>query len=102
MSHMSTVTHHNAVVVCTDLSGKKLHIQVGAGTVVTSGSLCSVMVSTLARNSRGVDSIPAVGAILPIFITPTTMLLILVALTCLTHSLSVIHSRTHQRVRRVS
>ena len=33
------------VVVCTDLSGKRLHRQVSVGIVVTSGSLCGIMVS---------------------------------------------------------
>ena len=43
-----------SAVVCTDLTGKELHGQVG---VVTSGSLYGVMVSTLAWNARDVGSI---------------------------------------------
>ena len=60
-----------SVVVCTDLSGKKPHGQVGMGIVMTSGSLGCIMFSTLAQNARDVDSIPALGIVLPIFITPT-------------------------------
>ena len=46
--------------------------------VITSGSLDGVIVSSLVRNERDIGSIPAQGAIFPIFITPTT----LVAVTC--------------------
>ena len=38
--------------------------------MVASGNLGSVMVSTQVRNARDVGSIPALGAIFPIFITP--------------------------------
>ena len=64
-----------SVVVCTDLSGKEPYKQIGMGRVVTSGSLCGVMVSTLDQNDRDVGSIPTLGTIFPIFITPTTLLL---------------------------
>ena len=40
--------------------------------MVTAGSLDGLMVSTLARNARDVGSIPALGTIFPIFITPMT------------------------------
>ena len=40
------------------------------GRVVTAGSIGGVVVSTLAWNARDVDYIPALRAILPIFITP--------------------------------
>ena len=63
------------VIVGTDLSasGKELHRQVGVGTVVTSGSLGGVMVNIPAWNARDVGSIPSLGTIFPIFITPTTI-----------------------------
>ena len=38
--------------------------------VVTSGNLGGKMVSTLAQNARDRGSIPALGTIIPIFITP--------------------------------
>ena len=44
------------VVVCTNLSGKELHRQVGVGRVLASGCLGGVMVSTLARDIRGMLS----------------------------------------------
>ena len=40
--------------LCTDLSGKEPHRQVGVGKVVTSRSLGDIMVSTLAWNARDV------------------------------------------------
>ena len=43
--YTSTVTGFITVVVCTDLWDKELHTQVGVGIVVTSGSLCGVMVA---------------------------------------------------------
>ena len=54
-----------SIVVCTDLQGKESHRQVGVGIVVTS----SVMVSPLSQNARDLGSIPALGAIFPIFLT---------------------------------
>ena len=57
------------VVVCTDLSDMKSHRQEGVGTVVTSESLGGVMISTLARNARHVDSLSTLGTIFPIFVT---------------------------------
>ena len=61
-----------SVVVCTDLSDKEpcVHRQVGVDKVVISVSLGGERVSTMARNTRDVDSIPALGAIFHIFITP--------------------------------
>ena len=59
-----------SVVVCTNLSGKKPHRQVDMDKVVASRSLGGVMVSTLAWDARDLGSIPALGAMLPIFITP--------------------------------
>ena len=61
---------HRGVVVCTDLLGKETYRQIGVGRMVTSGGLHGVMVSTLARNTRDVGSIPALGTTFPIFITP--------------------------------
>ena len=58
----------NNVVVCTDLSDKAPHTQVGVGRMVLSGSLGGEMVNTLSRNARDVGSIPALGATFPIFI----------------------------------
>ena len=55
------------------LPGKGPHKQVGMGRVVTSGSLGGVMFRTLAQNARDVGLIPTLGAIFPIFITPTTL-----------------------------
>ena len=40
---------HVYVVICTDLSGKELHRQVGIGIVVTTESLCGAMVARWAR-----------------------------------------------------
>ena len=60
----------HVVVVCPDLSSKELHIQVDIGMAVTSGSLGDVMVSALVQSARDVGSIPAIGEIFPIFITP--------------------------------
>ena len=45
----------------------------GVDRVMTQGSLCDVIVSTLAWNGRDVGSIPTLGAIFSIFITPTTL-----------------------------
>ena len=61
------------VVVCTDLSGKEPHRQVGVGRVVASRSLSSVMVSTLAQNARDLGSISTLGAIFPMFTHSTTL-----------------------------
>ena len=49
-----------------------MHREVGVGIVVTSGSLCDLMVSTLAGNVIDVGSIPALGTIFLIFITHNT------------------------------
>ena len=57
------------------VEGKELHRQVGVGRVVTSGQPMWCNGSTLARNSRDVDSSPALGRAFPIFITPTTLVL---------------------------
>ena len=62
-----------SVVGCTDLSDKELHRQVAVGKVVTSGSLCGVMVSILAQNVRDMGSIPTLGTIFPISTTPATI-----------------------------
>ena len=67
------------VIVCTDLSIKEPHRQVSMGWVVTSGSLSGVM-STLARNAIDVGSIPTLGAIFTIFITPMTLIAVTVIL----------------------
>ena len=64
------------VVVCTDISGKKPHRQVG----LISGILCGVMVNIQAQNTRHVGSIPALWEISPIFITPMALPLCSVAL----------------------
>ena len=61
-----------SVVVCTDLSGKEPHSNVGVVTVVTSGSLGGVMVSILVQNARDAGSIPSIGTICLIFIAPMT------------------------------
>ena len=51
-------SRETSVVICTDLSGKEPHRQVGVAKVVTSGSLDGVMVSPLAQNHKrcGFDS----------------------------------------------
>ena len=59
-----------SAVVGTDLWQRDAQRQVGMGRVMTSGSLSGVRISTLARNAKYVDSIPVLGAIFPIFITP--------------------------------
>ena len=64
-----------SIKLCTDLSDKEFHRLVGVGTVVTSGSLCGVMVSTLGWNARDVGSIPTLVTIFPIiFSTPMTVI----------------------------
>ena len=47
------------VVVCTDLLGKETRRKVSMDRVVTSGSICGVMVITLVLNRRDVGSILA-------------------------------------------
>ena len=59
--------------VCIGLSGTESQRQVEMGRVMKSGSLGGVMVRTLAWNARYVDWIPALDAIFPIFIVPTTL-----------------------------
>ena len=55
-------------------------------TVMTSESVGGVMVSTLAQNERDVSLITALGAIFPIFITPTTMAVV-TRILCKLHAL---------------
>ena len=62
--------HNECVVVCTDLSGKEPHRQVGVGRLVTSCNLGGVMAQILAWYARDMDLIPTLVAIFPIFITP--------------------------------
>ena len=62
-----------SVVVCTDLSGKEPHIQVGMGSMVTSGSQGGVIVSTFPLNAKVGALIPALSTIFPIFITHMTI-----------------------------
>ena len=66
--------HNIVVVVYSDLSEKESHGQVGVSKVVTLGTLDSIMSSTLTWNARDLGSIPALGAIFPIFITHTLVL----------------------------
>ena len=54
----------------------ELHRKVGLDSVTTSGSIGDVMLSTLVSDERDVVSIPALGAMFPIFITPTTLVAI--------------------------
>ena len=61
---------HTCVVVCTDLSDKKPHKKVIMGKTVTSGTLGGEIVRALDRNPRDVGSIPALGSVFPISITP--------------------------------
>ena len=68
-----TITGGTSVVVCTDLSGKESHRQVGKGRMVTLANLGGLMVSTMAGNARDMGSIPALCARFPIFITPTAL-----------------------------
>ena len=65
------------VVVCTDLSGKLPHRQIGVGRMVIPGSLGDLMNSTLAHNAKDLGSIPILCTTLPIFITTPTLLYIL-------------------------
>ena len=65
---------------CTDLSCKEPHILVAVGRVVISGSLLGVMGSTLAQNTRYLDMIPVLGALFPIFITLTTLVVMIMFL----------------------
>ena len=59
-------------IVYTDLWGKVQQRQVNVDIVMTSGSLCGVMVAHWSRMSD-VGLIHALGTIIPIFNTPTTM-----------------------------
>ena len=61
------------LVVCTDLSGKERHRQVGMDRVMTSRSPGGVMISTLVWDTGGVGSNPALGATFPISLTPMTV-----------------------------
>ena len=63
------------MVVCTDLSGKEPHSQVGVSMVIRSGSVCGVMVSTMVQKARDVGYISVLGTGAPIFITPMTLVL---------------------------
>ena len=56
-----------------DFSSEEPHRQVDFDRVMTSGSLCGVVVGTLARNVRDMDLIPALGEIFPISITSMTL-----------------------------
>ena len=67
-----------SVVICTHLSGKELETGRRVSSVVTSGRLGCVMVITLAWNTRDVGSIPTLGAIFLIFITPVMQVLNLI------------------------
>ena len=60
----------DTAVVCTDLSGKEPHRQVGMGIVVISGSLHGVMFGTLAQNAEDMGLVPTLGTVFPT--TPTT------------------------------
>ena len=71
---------YGIVVNYTNLSGKKLHRQVGVGWVVTSGSLRSEMVRTLPWNERDVGLIHVLGAIFPISITPMSFVALIMNL----------------------
>ena len=62
----------NFVVVCTDLWGKESHRQASVNRARTSGSICGIMISTLARNPIYVGSIPDLGTISSIFIIAPT------------------------------
>ena len=53
--------YHIYVVVCTDLSDKELHRQVGVGIVVTPRKPTRCNGTTLARNARDAGSIPSLG-----------------------------------------
>ena len=64
------MTTNNSVFVCSDLSGREPHKQVGAGIVVRSRNIGGVMPSTLARNAIYVGSIPALGTIFPLSAHP--------------------------------
>ena len=60
-----------SLLVCTDLSVKAAHRKVGMDSMVTSGILGGVMVSTLSQIARDVGSISALGTLFPIFNTLT-------------------------------
>ena len=65
---------------CLELHYCNSKLQVGVGIVVTSGSLGGVMVSTLVWNTRDVASILILGTIFPIFITPMTLVAVIMNL----------------------
>ena len=58
-----------SVVVCTDLSGKEPPSQIVVDTLITSGSLDSVMV----RKKCGHQN-PVLGAIFQLFVTPMSVI----------------------------
>ena len=62
---MNYNSRRTSEVFCTDLSGEVSHREVGMGSVLTSGSLCGVVVNTLAQNASDVGLNPALGAIFP-------------------------------------
>ena len=64
-----------SVVVFPDLSGKEPYRQIGMSMVITSGILGGVMVGTLALNARDMGLIPTLATTIPIFITPTTLVM---------------------------
>ena len=61
------------VIVCSELSGKELHRQVGVDKGDATGSLGGVMASTLTLKARDVGSIQTLSSIFPIVITPMTL-----------------------------
>ena len=61
-----------SVVVCTDISEKEPHRQVGVDRMMTSGSIGGEMGSTIAWNAGYVGSIASLGSICPMFITRST------------------------------
>ena len=69
------------IAVCTDLSGKEPHRQVGVGKMVTSGSLGGVMVGILARNASDVSLIAALGAMFTIFVARPSPSMVLASVT---------------------
>ena len=71
---MSSVVLVLEVVVCIKHSHKEPYRQIAKDRVASLERLDGEIVSTLAQNARDVGSIPALGAIFPIFITPITFI----------------------------
>ena len=61
--------------MCAGISGQEPDLQVGMCSMLASGSRGGVMDSTLAQNGRAVGSVPVLGVLYPMFLTPPIRIL---------------------------